>query len=208
MNRLIELFLSVPASWALAVVFTLTAAEAALFFGFVIPGEIAVVLGGVLASFDRVALWQTLAASIAGAVIGDSIGFQVGRHFGSRWLEARFPQKWAAVAGWIARNGAMAVFFGRYSAFLRAAVPTAAGAARLPYGQFLFWNVVGGATWATAFTLLGFLAGEGYEVALKWAHRGSLALLGVLAALAFIVWGVRAMRRRAHIPEVEKEIQE
>ena len=208
MNRLIDLFLSVPASWALAVVFTLTAAEAALFFGFVIPGEIAVVLGGVLASFDRVALWQTLAAAIAGAVIGDSIGFHVGRHYGRRWLEARFPNRWRAVARWISKNGPMAVFFGRYSAFLRAAVPTAAGAARLPYGQFLLWNVIGGATWATAFTLLGFLAGEGYEVALKWAHRGSLALLGLIVAVGLILWAVRALRRRAHIPEVEKEFTE
>jgi len=208
MNRAIELFLSVPPAWALAVVFTLTAAEAALFFGFVIPGEIAVVLGGVLASFDRVTLSQTLVAAIAGAIIGDSIGFQVGRHYGSRWLEAKFPEKWGAVARWIAKNGPMAVFFGRYSAFLRAAVPTAAGAARIPYGQFLFWNVVGGATWATAFTLLGFLAGEGYEVALKWAHRSSFALLTVIIAVGLILWAIRAVRRRAHIPEVEKEFKE
>jgi membrane-associated protein len=206
MKRAIELFLSVPAPWALGTVFALTTAEAALFFGFVIPGEIAVVLGGVLASFDRVALWQALAAAIGGALIGDSIGFHVGRHFGGRWLEKRFPRKWGAVARWIARHGPMAVFLGRYSAFLRAAVPTAAGAARMRYRAFLFWNVVGGVTWATAFTLLGYLAGEGYEAALRWAHRGSLAALIVFVAV-FLVWsGIRALRRRAHIPEtVEQE---
>ena len=208
MSRLVELFLSVSPAWALAVVFALTAAEAALFFGFVVPGEIAVVLGGVLASFGRVPLWQTLAAAVSGAIIGDSVGFQVGRHFGSRWLEKRFPRKWGAVARWIAKNGPMAVFFGRYSAFLRAAVPTAAGAARMRYGAFLLWNVIGGLTWATAFTVLGFLAGEGYEQALKWAHRGSVAFLVILIALALLLTGIRALRRRAHIPEVEKEIQQ
>jgi undecaprenyl-diphosphatase len=209
MKRAVEIFLSVPAPWALGAVFALSAAEAALFFGFVIPGEIAVVLGGVLASFDRVALWQTLAAAIGGAVIGDSIGFHVGRRFGSRWLERWFPVRWGAVARWLGRHGPMAVFLGRYSAFLRAAVPTAAGAARMPYRTFLFWNVAGGATWATGFTLLGFLAGEGYEAALRWAHRGSLAaFIMFLGALA--VWGgLRVLRRRARIPETaEEELRE
>jgi hypothetical protein len=77
-KRLIDLFLSVPPSWALRTVFLLTAAEAALFFGFVIPGEIAVVLGGVLASFGKIALWKAIAAAVGGAILGDSIGFQVG----------------------------------------------------------------------------------------------------------------------------------
>ncbi len=205
MRRAIEIFLSVRPAWALGTVFALTAAEAALFFGFVIPGEIAVVLGGVLASFHRLAFWQTLAAAISGAIIGDSIGFHVGRHFGSRWLERRFPHKWGAVARWIARNGPIAVFLGRYSAFLRAAVPTAAGAARMPYRAFLFWNVIGGVTWATGFTLLGFLAGEGYEAALEWVHRGSLAAAIVFLAFLLVLAGIRALRRRAHIPESAAE---
>ncbi len=75
----------------------------------------------------------------------------------------------------------------------------------MPYGAFLFWNVIGGVTWATAFTLLGFLAGEGYEAVLEWVHRGSLAALIVLLASLLVVAGIRALRRRAHIPESAAE---
>src|SRR6516225_2649663 len=111
---------------AYAMVAALVFGEAALFFGFVIPGEIAVVLGGVLASRGTVALTATLAAAIAGAVIGDAIGFLLGRRFGSAFLEKRFPRRWPPVARWIHRRGAVAVFLGRSTAFLRAIVPTAA----------------------------------------------------------------------------------
>jgi membrane-associated protein len=197
MKRIVELFLAIPARWALAAVFVLTASEAALFFGFVIPGEIAAVLGGVLASLGRISLAGALAAAIAGAIVGDSIGFQIGRRYGSGWLERRFPRKWGTVSAWLLKHGPVAVFLGRYSAFLRAAVPTAAGAARLGYASFLLWNVVGGVTWATAFTLLGYLAGEGYEAALRWAHRGSVAALMVVAGFLAIIGGLRWLRRRA-----------
>lgn len=208
MKRLIDLFLSVPPSWALRTVFLLTAAEASLFFGFVIPGEIAVVLGGVLASFGKIALWKAIAVAVGGAIVGDSIGFQVGSRYGSRWLERRFPQKWRMVSDWLAGHGPTAIFFGRFSAFLRAAVPTAAGAARIPYRSFLLWNVVGGVTWGTGFTLLGFLAGAGYEVALKWAHRASLAML-IVVLFAFLVFALlRRLRRRKNMPDLFESEEE
>lgn len=78
--RFIDWFFSISASFAIVAVFLLTASEAALFFGFVIPGEIAVVLGGVLASRGNVSLRSVLAAAVLGAIVGDFIGFQIGRH--------------------------------------------------------------------------------------------------------------------------------
>jgi membrane protein DedA with SNARE-associated domain len=93
------------------------------------------------------------------------------------------------------------VFFGRSTAFLRAVVPTAAGAAHMSPLRFLFWNVVGGVTWGVGFTLLGFFAGEGYEAALRWAGRGSVGVLVLVAliagALAFKSFLVRRWASRA-----------
>ena len=184
MQRLVDLFFSVPAAWALGAIFVLTCAEASLFFGFVIPGEIAVVLGGVLASRGTVRLGSVIAAAVGGAILGDLIGYSVGRRYGAALLERRFPKKWPPVRDWLARRGAPAVFFGRTTAFLRAVVPTAAGAAKMPLPRFLFWNVLGGVSWGAGFTLLGYVAGEGYETALHWAGRGSLALLILIAVVA------------------------
>lgn len=183
MDRFIQLFFAIPAPVALAAVFLLTCAEAALFFGFVIPGEIAVVLGGVLASRNSVPLGGVITAAVGGAILGDFIGFSIGRRYGSAFLERRFPRKWPDVRAWIDRCGAPAVFFGRSTAFLRAVVPTAAGAARMSPWRFLLWNVLGGVAWGTAFSLLGYFAGEGYRAVLRWAGRGSIAVTVLIVAL-------------------------
>lgn len=183
MQRFVDLFFQIPAAWVLLTVFVLTCAEASLFFGFVLPGEIAVVLGGVLAARGTVSLAGVLAAAICGAILGDLIGFLIGWHFGSAFLQRRFPTKWPPVRKWLDRRGAHAVFFGRSTAFLRAVVPAAAGAARIAPLRFLLWNALGGIAWAGGFTLLGYFAGEGYEAALHWAGRGTIAVTTLIAAI-------------------------
>ena len=188
MQRLIDLFFAIPAAWALGAVFFLTCAEASLFFGFVIPGEIAVVLGGVLASRGSVALSSVVAFAVGGAILGDFIGYLIGRRFGTAFLQRSFPKRWPPVRAWIDRRGGPAIFLGRSTAFLRAVVPTAAGAARISPWRFLFWNVLGGVTWGTGFSVLGYLVGEEYEAALHWAGRGSRAILVlILTVIAFFV---------------------
>ncbi len=195
-QRFIDLFFSVPAPLAIGAVFLLTASEAALFFGFVIPGEISVVLGGVLAARGNVSLFGVLSAAVLGAILGDFIGFQIGRRFGTSLLERHVPKRWPPVRDWLLRRGPPAVFLGRSTAFLRAIVPTAAGAARMPPAQFLRWNVLGGVAWGTTFTLLGYFAGEGYEAALHWAGHGSIALAILVAALAGVIVLKRYLVRR------------
>jgi undecaprenyl-diphosphatase len=200
MQRLIDLFFDIPAAWALGAVFFLTCAEASLFFGFVIPGEIAVVLGGVLASRGTVKLESVVAAAVGGAILGDFIGFSIGRRFGAAFLQRRFPKKWPPVRAWIDQRGAPAVFLGRSTAFLRAIVPTAAGAARMSPARFVFWNVLGGVAWGTGFTLLGYLVGEEYEAALHWAGRGSLAVLVLLVTVIAVFIVKRALVKRLDQP--------
>jgi membrane-associated protein len=187
MEQLVDFLFAVPSRWALAGIFLLTAAEASLFFGFFIPGEIAVVVGGVLASRGTVSLPGAIATAIAGAILGDLVGFSIGRRFGANLLERRLPRHWPRVRAWIQRRGGPAVFIGRSTAFLRAIVPTAAGAARMPFPRFLLWNVLGGVAWGASFTLLGYFAGEGYEVALRRAGRGGLGALLLVALIAGIL---------------------
>jgi membrane protein DedA with SNARE-associated domain len=190
-SRFIQAFLALPGPLILAGVFLLAGAEAALFFGFVIPGEIAVLLGGVLAARGTVRLGAVIAAGILGAVLGDFVGFQVGRRYGAAILERYFPRRWPPIRTWLRRRGPPAVLVGRSTAFLRAIVPTAAGAARMPTRQFLAWNVLGGVIWATAVTLVGYFAGEGYEAAIRVAGRGGAA---VLVLVAIVVLGLAVKR--------------
>ena len=89
MTSLIEHILSLSGWLALLIVFAVPALESSVFLGFVFPGETALILGGVLASYGRVALGAVFVAGIGGAVIGDSVGYLVGREYGRRLLRTR-----------------------------------------------------------------------------------------------------------------------
>jgi membrane-associated protein len=183
---------------AYALVGGLTFAEAALFVGFVLPGETAVLLGGVLANQNRVSLPVIAAVAVLGAIIGDSVGYEVGRHFGTRLLDSRlFARRRAGLERGqqaLRDNGGRAVFFARFTAFLRAVMPGLAGTARMPYRRFLAFNAAGGLTWAIGFTLLGYLVGASYRKVEKYAGWASEVILAVVI-VAVIVFVVRRRRR-------------
>ena len=180
-----EALTTVPAWVAYAAVFALPFLEASLFLGFVFPGETALVIGGVLASQGRLDLPVVIALAIVGAITGDAVGYGVGRRFGPALQRSRLGQvvgerRWAATEAFLLRRGGPAVFLGRFTALLRALVPSAAGMARLPYKTFALWNAVGGTVWATAFVLAGFLAGESYRQIERYLGRGALVLTGIV----------------------------
>ena len=182
---------------AYALVGGLAFAEAALLVGFVLPGETAVLLGGVLAHEHRVSLSVMATVAVLAAITGDSVGYEVGRHFGTRLLVSRlFANRQRGLERGqqaLRDNGGRAVFFARFTAFLRAVMPGMAGAARMPYRRFLVFNAAGGLVWALGFTLLGYFAGASYHTVEKVAGRASLAILAVVA-VGVIVLVVRHRR--------------
>jgi undecaprenyl-diphosphatase len=174
---------------ALAVVFLLPALESSAFVGFVVPGEIAVLLGGVLASRANVSLGAVLAAAIAGAVVGDTVGYEVGKRWGRRLLQSMLGRLVKAdhlgrAERYLQTRGGKAVFFGRFTAALRVLIPGLAGMSGMPYRRFAAYNAAGGAVWATGFALAGYLAGDSWRSVEHIAGRASvvLLLLGALAA--------------------------
>src|SRR5215470_19322588 len=129
--------LSLPGWLVLALVFAFPALEASAFVGFVFPGEIAVILGGVAASRGTVPLWAVIVAAVSGAVIGDSAGYLIGRRWGERLLTGtvgRLPvirqhlaKNLDRARAYVRRRRGSAVFFGRFTAALRVLVPGLAG---------------------------------------------------------------------------------
>ncbi|WP_067455148.1 DedA family protein [Actinomadura macra] len=197
-NALVD---GLPPALIYLIIAALVFAEAALFFGFVFPGETAIVVGGVLASQDTLSLPLLLIISVVAAVAGDSVGYEIGRRYGTRLLETRAMSKHQAKVGkaqdLIRRRGAFAVFIGRFTALLRALMPALVGSARLPYPKFLLFNVIGGLAWVLTFTLGGYFAGEAFDHAAKLAGRGLAIGLAVAAVVAIAVWSVRKHRREA-----------
>ena len=184
-----------------AVVAALVFAEAALFFGFVFPGETAIVVGGVLASQQRVSLPILLIVIVVSAIVGDSIGYEIGRRFGDRLLDTKALRKHRGKLGTaqdlLRRRGALAVFIGRFTALLRAIMPALAGSARMPYGRFLIFNALGGITWGVGFTVGGYLAGTAFEQVAQWAGRVLAIAVAVIALVAIFVWWLRRKRRES-----------
>ena len=173
-------------------------AEAAIFVGLVVPGETGLVLGGVLAAQGRLDLAVLVPVGILAAIAGDSVGYAVGHRMGpglrrSRWGRRIGEPRWDRAEAALRRRGAVAVVAGRFVAVLRALVPAVAGAARMPYRQFLPANAVGGALWATA------AAGVGYLAAGSWQHaRALLGLWGAAGAALVALTVLVAARRRRH----------
>lgn len=200
MSHLVDGILHLHGWAALAVVFALPALESSIFLGFLFPGEIAVLLGGVLAFEHRVSLPAAIAAAVAGAIIGDTIGYEVGKHYGQRLLHGTIGrvvkhEHIDRAAAYLAQKGGKAVFLGRFTAALRVMIPGLAGMSGMEYRTFAISNVAGGAIWATSFVLAGYVAGSSYRAVESIAKKASLLLLLVVVVAGGTVWIGRRIAR-------------
>ena len=205
-NTIIAAILQVPPTVAYLLITALVFAEDALFIGFILPGETAAILGGVLASQHHLDLWLVTALVVLAAILGDTVGYEVGRRFGPRLLNLRLLQKRRQkldnARDLLARRGSSAVFLGRFTAFFRAVMPALAGASHMPYRRFLLFNAAGGLVWGASAVMLGYFAGNAYiSLAKSIGHTVTFVLLG-LALIGLIAWHIRKQRknRKQHNP--------
>jgi membrane-associated protein len=206
-----DLLLARPGWAALLAVFLLPALESSVFLGFLFPGEIAVILGGVAASAGRMPLPAMIVAAILGAVIGDSIGYAVGKRWGHQMLRGsigRLPivrQELAkhleSAKAFVRRRGPQAVFIGRFTAALRVLVPGLSGMAELPYPTFLLYNVLGAVVWGTTFAVLGYVAKNAWERVATDARDAGLALLALIVLGLITATVLRRRRERELAPK-------
>jgi membrane-associated protein len=167
-------------------------AEAALFVGFVLPGETSLLIGGVLAHAHVWDLWIFLLFAIAAAILGDSVGYEVGKHFGLRLQKSaigRFvgQKRWNLAEAIFERYHGGAIFFGRAQALLRALVPALAGMNRVPYRTFIKWNAAGGIVFSSIVTFLGFGFANSLATLEKYLRYWAIFfLIAVFAILIFL----------------------
>lgn len=198
-SALIAHLLAVPAPLAYASIAALVFVEAAIFVGFVVPGETAVLLGGALAAGGHLALLPLLGLVVAAGVLGDSVGFEVGRRVGPRLLDLRPLHRHRARAeaaqAYLRQRGGRAVVLGRFTAFLRAVMPALAGASSMSYRRFLAFNLAGGLLWGTAVTLAGFFAGQSLHLVERSLGGLSAVLLAGLVVSLALAWHRRRRSR-------------
>jgi membrane protein DedA with SNARE-associated domain len=166
--------------------------------GLPVPGETGLITAAVLASQGNLKIVPVIALAAAGAIVGDNIGYLIGRK-GGRWLLQRpgifHRQRLEVLATgepFFEHHGPKAVFFGRFLLGLRVWASWLAGATRMHWRSFVIWNGLGGITWATAIGLIAYSLGHSASNAIQ-----AFGLYGLVAVLLAIVSGV-VMHRRSH----------
>lgn len=182
-------------------------AEAAAFVGFVLPGETSLLIGGVLAHHEVWPLWLFLLCAIIGAISGDSVGYEVGKHFGPRIEVSRMgklvgAKRWQLAQRIFDKYHAGAIFFGRAQALLRALVPALAGMNKVPYWTFLKWNAAGGIVFSTIIVLLGY---EFSDKLAKVEHALKFWAIGFLTVAVIVFIYIKRKIEKMIEAEVESE---
>jgi membrane protein DedA with SNARE-associated domain len=186
-------------SYGLVMLFVLVAVESA---GVPVPGETALIAAAILATPQQhhYSIVTVIAVAAVAAIIGDNIGYWIGRTGGRALLE-----RWGPVRRYAHRmlppgerffkkHGGKTVFIGRFVAVLRVTAAWLAGITHMPWWRFFLWNAAGGIVWATVVGLLAYYFGKAAADAVQTYGLYAVVAIVVVAALAFVV--MRVVKKR------------
>ena len=182
--------IKIPAHVGYLLLFALVGAEST---GVPLPGEMALITAGVLAHHGRFNIALVIAAAAVAAIVGDNVGYLIGRTGGRRLLERpgilerHRRQVLAKGEPFFQRHGPKAVFLGRWVAGLRIAAAWLAGINHMAWPTFVFWNALGGVAWATSVGLLAYYLGPAAERIVKVTGLAGIAVAIAIAA-AYLLW--------------------
>jgi membrane protein DedA with SNARE-associated domain len=165
-----------------------------------VPGETALLAGAALSHSGRLSLGWVIATAIAGATLGDNLGFAIGRRYG-RGLAERYgsrvgltPERLAQFDRFFERHGARTVFIARFITGLRVFGALLAGASGLRWPTFLFYNAAGAIVWSIAVAIAGYSLAYSWDTLERWIGRSGL--IGLAIVIVFVVVGVARARRK------------
>ncbi len=177
----------VPRWLAYLILFLVVGGESS---GVPLPGETSLIAGGVLASKGHLSIYVVIVAAAAGAIVGDNVGYLIGRR-GGRWLLNRGgPRRRRLLERgekFFEKHGAKAVFFGRWLPGLRITASWLAGIHKMEWRRFVFWNAAGGIGWAISVGTAAYLLGAAAATAFRTFGLVGAGIV-LLAAAALLVW--------------------
>jgi membrane-associated protein len=175
--------------------------ERSIFVGLIIPGDLILALGGVYSAQGKMNLIAVIVIGTLAAIAGESIGFWLGRKFGTR-LVRRLPyvghwlaEKLDASEDFFRRHGGKTVAIGRYATVAGAFIPFSAGAGRMRYRRFLAFDVPAIIVWATAISIFGYVFGKNLEFIDKTLSRFGYIVLGLIVVFFLGRWLWKRWRR-------------
>ncbi|MDT8408424.1 MAG: DedA family protein [Wenzhouxiangellaceae bacterium] len=207
MDKILQPLLELPPFTVYLLIGLLCWSEGAFFLGFVTPGELAVVTGGILASRDHLEMGILLGVVVLATVVGNATGFYVGHRWGDGMLAWTPLQRFFGPAirktqDFMFRRGEWAIVLSRVSTPTRIVVPFLAGASRVPYRRFVLFDVPASLVWAVVYATLGFVLGASWDVIKELSGNAALLVLILFLLAVIIRWvaaRVAANRRRVQV---------
>jgi membrane-associated protein len=146
-------------------IFLVLFAESGFFLGFFLPGDSLLFALGIAASLGHFSIGTLIAVAVAAAILGDSFGYWSGKYFGEklfRKADARFlkPVYVERTKVFYEKYGKKTIILSRFVPIVRTFAPILAGVAKMPYGIFLTYNIIGGIMWAAGILSLSYVLGK------------------------------------------------
>jgi len=159
--------------------------ERSIFLGLIVPGDVILALGGVYAGRKDLHLALVILVGAVAAVVGESIGFGLGRRYGRNLIKKiplanRLDRRFDDAQRYFKKRGGITVALGRYATAAGAFVPFIAGMSQMSYGTFLAYDVPAIGIWATGITLVGYYFGRNLDTVERILSRFGYVMLGVL----------------------------
>jgi membrane-associated protein len=175
--------------------------ETSVLIGLIVPGDTIVLVAST--AVDGVGQYLALTFTvIAGALIGESIGFALGRWFGPHILHSRLGRKlgednWHRAQRYLDRRGGPAIFISRFLPVLHSLIPLTVGMSTMRYRRFIAWTVPACVIWAFAYVTVGSLAAGSYRELSRSLHWAGYVFVGIIAAFLLLAWGVKKLLVRS-----------
>jgi len=175
--------------------------ETSVLVGLIVPGDTIVIIAATAVESPAQFVALVLAV-ISGALIGESIGFALGRFFGprirmsrlGRWLGER---NWVRAETFLARRGGVAVFISRFLPVLHSLIPLTVGMSPMRYRTFIAWTLPATIIWTLAYVSVGAFAAGTFRELLDRLHYAGYIFAGIIAVFAVVVWLVKRRLERA-----------
>jgi undecaprenyl-diphosphatase len=202
-------YLDVP--WGYVIVGLATFLENSVGAGVIVPGETLVIVGGFYARIGELWLPVVSLVAVVGAILGDNVGYWIGRRFGRGFLERHgrkllvTPERLEAAERYYVSHGGKTIFLGRFIPVVRSVGFIVAGVAHMDWKRFLAYDVAGALIWGVGHSVVGYALGASYE---RWERYATPIGLALLAVLLFAIGASKFVAARRKVKEELHEIEE
>lgn len=175
--------------------------ETSILIGLVVPGDTVVIVAstGIANAVEYIALILVI---VAGSLLGESVGFALGRYFGPKIRTSRLGQRlgedhWVRAENYLDRRGGIAVFVSRFLPVFHSLVPLTVGMSTMSYRKFMAWTIPACVIWATAYASVGWAAAESYRELADRLHYAGFIFAAIFVVFAIVVIVVKKVLARA-----------